>query len=302
MPGLVRLCARATSAVGLLLASTLAVAQDGQGFGARQVLACLVAESLPAPPAEAREGGFAFVFESLGGTAVDGRACTVYRLRNLPGSPPTPVRWSTGSEVLVDVASLARCREEAACAWFEVARYFDGAYVGGETVIGYGLNADSFRIASPGLVAISFPDLGATAASVGTELVGTLVDSEGREVVLDLVVKSRIERGEDGLVLVYEAQAGDPSQLGGSHFVLAWEALDDLPPDAVAPGGMGPFRARSSGEAVPSVTTEPGLVAVVVTSDAAVYEDALLLTVREAGEGGADLLTVVLPAFLPAVR
>ena len=179
MTDLRRRSARATTAVGLLLSTLVAAAQEGVGPGApagtARVLECLVAERLPAPPAEAREGGFAFVFESLGGTAVDGRACTVYRLRNLAGSPPTPVRWTAGSEVLVDVAALARCRDE--CPWFEVARYFDGGFVGGETRVGYGLNADSFHAASPGLVALGFPDAGARAAGVGTEIVGTVSDA-----------------------------------------------------------------------------------------------------------------------------
>src|SRR5690554_1229939 len=166
MPSPLRPWARAMAAVGLVSCYLLAAAQDGQGPAAtRQVLACQVAESLPAPPAEAREGGFGFVFESLGGTAVDGRACTVYRLRNLAGSPPTPVRWVAGSDVLVDGARLARCRDDADCAWFEVARYFEGDVVDGDTVLGYGLNADSFQAVTPGLVGFPAPDVGAAAAS-----------------------------------------------------------------------------------------------------------------------------------------
>src|SRR5690606_10838791 len=204
-----------TAAATLCLCVSHASAPGGQAAGgpdaATTVLACQVAQSLPVPPAEAREGGFAFVFESLGGTAADGRACTAYRLRNLPGSPPTPVRWAAGSEVLVDVARLARCPRDQECPWLEVARYFDGDFVGGETTIGSGLHADSFPVTSPGLVAFSSPDVGAAAASVGTEVAGTVVDSQGRAVALDLVVKSRFERGEDGLTLVYEATADDPT-------------------------------------------------------------------------------------------
>ena len=291
------------AAVGLVSCYLLAAAQDGQGPAAtRQVLACQVAESLPAPPAEAREGGFGFVYESLGGTAVDGRACTVYRLRNLAGSPPTPVRWVAGSEVLVDVARLSRCGTDEECVWFEVARYFDGGYVGGDTEIGYGLNADSFRHASPGLVAIGFPDVGAAAATVGTELVGTVLDAQERPAVLDLVVKSRLERGDEGLVLVYEATADDPSQLDGSRFVLAWEAFDLLPTRAgeqPAGEGAGPFRAFTGGAVVPVTHAEPGAVSVRVPAGSAVFEDRLVLEVREPGSDGAGLLTVLLPAFLP---
>jgi hypothetical protein len=307
MTDLLRRPARAMAAVGLLLCYLTATAQESPAIpaGTLRVLDCSVAESLPVPPAEAREGGFAFLFESLGGTAVDGRACTVYRLRNLPGSPPTPVRWVAGSEVLVDVARLARCSSDAECAWLEVARYFDGGYVGGDTEIGYGLNADSFRHTSPGLVALSFPDVGAAASSVGTELVGTVLDSRDRPVVLDLVVKSRLVRDGDGLVLVYEATADDPSQLDGSRFVLAWEAFDLMPglADGEQSGvGEGPFRALTSGGVVPVTHAEPGAVSVRVPAGAAVFRDRLALAVREPGVDGEVLLTVVLPAFLPGRR
>ncbi len=303
MTDLPRRSARAMAAVGLLFCHLTATAQDSPvtPAGAEQVLACIVADSLPAPPAEAKEGGFGFVFESLGGTAVDGRACTVYRLRNLPGSPPTPVRWVAGSEVLVDGARLARCTGEEDCVWFEVARYFDGGYLGGDTVLGYGLNADSFRVASRGLVALSFPDVGAAAAGVGTELVGTVVDSSDREVALDLVVRSRLEREGDELLLVYEATSNDPSQLDGSRFVLAWEAFDLLPAGAVGgAGAVGPFRTLAGRAVVPASPAGPGAVVVRLPAAAAVYQDGLALTVREPGEGGEDLLTVTLPAFLPA--
>ena len=98
-----------TAAATLFLCVSHASAPGGQAAGgpdaAATVLACQVAQSLPVPPAEAREGGFAFVFESLGGTAADGRACTAYRLRNLPGSPPTPVRWAAGSEGCLETLS-----------------------------------------------------------------------------------------------------------------------------------------------------------------------------------------------------
>ena len=293
-----------TAAATLFLCVSHASAPGGQAAGgpdaAATVLACQVAQSLPVPPAEAREGGFAFVFESLGGTAADGRACTAYRLRNLPGSPPTPVRWAAGSEVLVDVARLARCPRDQECPWLEVARYFDGDFVGGETTIGYGLNADSFHVTSPGLVAFSSPDVGAAAASVGTEVAGTVVDSQGRAVALELVVKSRFERGEDGLTLVYEATADDPTQLDGTRFVLAWEAFDLLPGAAdAAVTGPSPFRAAATGAFVPVTHRAPGAVSVRVPAGGAAYRDLLTLTVGAPGAGGADLLTVVLPAFLP---
>ncbi len=286
----------ALAAAFLALCSLYAAAQDAAPL-VLEVLDCRVAHSLPAPPAVASEGGFAFAFESLGGTAADGRACTVYRLRNLAGSPPTPVRWVAGSDVLVDGARLARCGEEGDCAWFEVARYFEGDVVDGNTVLGYGLNADSFHAVTPGLVGFPAPDVGAAAASVGTELVGVLVDSEGNEVRLDLVVKSRFERTDSGLTLVYEATSDDPGQLDGRDFVLAWEALDLLLDPA---GGLGgPFASLATGARVPATHAEEGAVSVRVPAGSAVFRDLLRLTVREPGADGDALLTVMLPAFLP---
>src|SRR5690606_16000016 len=79
---------------------------DDTPIGA-QTLNCVVDEALPNPPETAAEGGFSFFFQSLAGTATDGRACTVHRVMNLPDSPPTPVRWRAGDELLIDMARLA---------------------------------------------------------------------------------------------------------------------------------------------------------------------------------------------------
>ncbi len=292
---------RAARAVGLLLCVFGAAAQSDEPAGAAtpsQVLRCQVVEALPTPPAEAREGGFAFVFESLGGTADDGRACTVYRLRNLPGSPPTPVKWSAGTEVLAEVAGLPRCPEDAACEWFEVARYFDGDFVNGDTLVSYGLNADSFRLESPGLVSFASPDTGAAAASVGTQVVGTVITAEGEEVALDLIVKSRIERGEQGTVLVYEATSAEDSQLDGSRLVLAWEAFDLIPPGALDMGGSAaPFRSPTSGAAV-STERDGDTVSVRIAASAVSYLDRLSLLVLSPDDGEL-LLRVPMPAFVP---
>ncbi len=263
---------------------------------ANQVLGCVVDVSVPSPPARASEGGFAFEFESLGGTALDGRTCAVYRLRNLPGSPPTPVRWSAGNEVLITITGLARCRGDLPCEWLEVARYFEGDVVSGDTLLGYGLNADSFVASSDALVGFPSPDVQASAASVGTELVGTLVDPEGGLVSLDLVVKSRLERDGDLITLVYEATASDPSQLDGSRFVLYWEALDEVAVDHQGEGGL--FRSSLRGTVVPAVR-EDGVVSVRMTAASAVFRDGLTLEVREPEMSGRTLLTVTLPAFLP---
>ncbi len=267
-----------------------------------QVLKCVVTGALPSPPAEAQDGGFHFQFESLGGTAVDGRACTVYRLRNVPGSPPTPVRWTAGSDVLVEAAGLRRCGDEASCVWLEVARYFDGDFVRGETTVSYGLNADSFHVPSPGFVAFASPDMQGLTASVGTEVVGTVVTADGLAIELDLVVKSRFERDEAGVRLFYEATADDPAQLDGSRFLLVWEALDGLGPASFAPGdAKGPF--LLDGQVAPQGHTSgvDGTVSLQARTQDVGYEDRLVLSIVVPGTGEV-MLRVPLPAFVPAGR
>ena len=301
-----RSAGRAVRAVLILSAVITAAAQappdeQGEVGGAVQVLKCQVEQALPTPPAEAGQGGFRFVFESLGGTAVDGRACTVYRLRNTRGSPPTPVRWSAGSEVLADVAGLPRCPPDAECEWMEIARYFDGDFVHGDTLVSYGLNADSFHEESPGLVAFASPDTAAVAASVGTEVVGTVEAPGGHRVAVDLVVKSRIERAEGGALLIYEVTAADESQLDGSRFTLAWEAFDLLPAGSLpAPEGASPFRTLETGEVV-GADRDGDTVRVTLLTGPVAYIDPLHLVLRDA-ETGAALMRVHMPAFLPRGR
>lgn len=303
MPGPSRLRWRSVVAVGLTSLVFAAASQsppaEPNGDGSTlQVLQCQVEQALPTPPAEASQGGFHFVFESLGGTAVDGRACTVHRIRNLQGSPPTPVRWSAGSEVLADVVGLPRCTQDDECAWIEVARYFDGDFLGGDTLVSYGLNADSFHEETPALVAFASPDTSTAAASVGTEIVGTVVTLAGVEVAIDLVVRSRLERSEDEVVLVYEVSATDDSQLDGSRITLAWEAFDLLPMGALPAGDDGStFRSLATGEPV-AAGRSGDTVSLRLSAASVVYRDPLALVVLAAGSDEV-LMRVPLPAFLP---
>src|SRR5690606_6892847 len=129
--------------------------------------------------------------------------------------------------------------------------------------------------------------------------------AEGNEVALDLVVRSRLECGAEEVVPVSEALAADPSHLDGSRFVLAWEAFDLLAEaDAgeARPDAVGPFRAPATGAVVPVTHAAAGEVSVRLPAGAVIYRDGLALEVREPGPGGAVLLTVTLPAFLPGSR
>lgn len=286
----------------------------------QQVLGCLIELELPSPAAEAAEGGFAFSYQSLGGEATDGRSCTVYRLRNAVGSPPTPVRWLAGSEVLVDLARLQRCSSAEECPYFEVARYFDGEFLGGATQLSFGLNADSFSVVDDGLVARTAPDVGATNASVGTEVVGALTLDDGSEVALDLVVKSRFERRDGAIALIYEVVSADPGLLSGERVALVWhrrggpEAAHTgagVVRDGSLPRSAAPFLALpdAAGDARPGlgpdaldVRRAEGVVAVERLVDDLAYVDDLQLDFVEPGRPDVVLLSVPLPAFVAQDR
>lgn len=272
-----------------------------------QVLDCSVAQALPSPAAEAADGGFNFAYQSLGGLTDDGRSCTVYRLRNRPGSPPTPVRWQAGDEVLVDLARLKRCGSEEECPWFEVASYFEGRFEGAKSQLSFGLNADSFRLQSDSLVASPDPDVGASSASVGTEVVGTITLADESEVEVDLLVKSRFERRDGVVVLIYEVTAADPGLLSGDLIRLAWSGSGDpsgpqLPVDARSL----PFISLPLGSTRGStdLTAERGdeTVAVEVVASGFEFVSGLRLSVVETSRPEVSLLSVPLPAFVPSGR
>lgn len=281
------------------------------------VLQCRIVDRLPAAEAEVDQGGFAFTYQSVAGSLEDGRSCTVYRLRNLPGRPPTPVRWRAGDEVLVDAARLARCADAVACDWLEVARYFEGEVEAGETQLSFGLNADSFHHQDRGLVAVTEPSLGAAQASVGSEVLARLTLADESTLVLHVVVKSRFVRGPDGLELVYDVVSDDPTALDGSRVRFVWEAFagapqplarlldrDDGMPFAIpddgaweAPGSVGASDTDLAG--APRLVHEQGAVAVVVPVERFAYLADLTLYVVDTSDPATPLLSIAMPAFVP---
>lgn len=288
---------------------------DPSTTSADAVLRCRVVDRVPHAEAEVDQGGFAFAYQSVAGELDDGRRCTVYRLRNLPGRPPTPVRWRAGETVLVDAARLARCADVATCAWLEIARYFEGDVLVGETRLSFGLNADSFHHTSEGLVAATEPDVGAASASVGSEIVARLTLADGSDYDLHVLVKSYFVRGRDGLDLVFDITSEDPSALDGSTVRFAWDAFVYAPPavaevldrDAgpfLAPPWTGPGAApgagaRSALAGEPRVQRAGDTFALVVPADRFHYLPDLELRLVEANATQTSLLTIPMPAFVP---
>lgn len=292
----------------VLIASTMQVmAQGDQATGdaaaGLQVLDCLVDRALPTEPAVAAEGGFSFEFQALAGTAVDGRSCTVHRLRNSPGGPPTPVRWTAGEDLLVDKARLARCTDEAACGWVEVARYFDGGFAFSDSTLGYGLNADQFTSVTDSLVAVTEPDLGAITASVGTEVEAQVQLADGSLVDVAFTVRSRLRREDGGrLTLVYEVETTTAALREGGRLALVWDAIAEGGGVAV-PRETGdlaaPFLGLASFARDGSVDHGADTYAIGVRVEALVYDPMSVISVVERDRPDEALLSVPMPAFLP---
>lgn len=290
-------------------------ATDPATTSADAVLRCRVVDRVPQAEAEVDQGGFAFAYQSVAGELDDGRRCTVYRLRNLPGRPPTPVRWRAGETVLVDAARLARCADAETCTWLEIARYFEGDVLVGDTRLSFGLNADSFHHASEGLVAATEPDVGAASASVGSEIVARLSLADGTDYDLRVLVKSYFVRGRDGLELVFDVTSEDRSALDGSTVRFAWDAFTYAPAAAAAvldreagpfltppwtgPGAAPGAGARDALAGEPRVQRAGDTFALVVPVDRFHYLPDLELYVVEASDPRTPLLTIPMPAFVP---
>lgn len=294
----------------LLLLAFVAAAQDAPPAEDARLLNCNVDAHVPDRPGSAEEGGYAFEFQSLRGGTDDDRACTVYRLRNTPGKPPTPLRWVMGDETIVDKVRLARCREgEEGCPWLAFARYFPGAIDANLSTISYGLNADAYdRQADTFMTSVSVRDADVAeadavlASSVGTELAGTFVDAAGEPFDLHLLVKSRFETDPDGgRRLIYEIDdLGGSGALGSGAIRVAWEALTGVPALRAALDGDGAASAGTPSAPHASVAIDRGPDHLHLAIDAAdfVLDDAFVLEVY-AGDADEPLASVPMPAYVP---
>jgi len=269
-------------------------------IGAR-TLNCVVDEAMPNPPETAAEGGFSFFYQSLAGTATDGRVCTVHRVRNFADSPPTPVRWRAGDTLLIDMARLARCDGSSPCEWFAVARYFDGGFDRGPSLLGFGLNADAFEVGTQSLLAVTDPDLGALTASVGTEVAGTVVTADGRALDVSFTVKSRLVRGDGGAMsLIYEVVTTTPELGPGGELALVWPVFESVaataPPDDMDAPFLVSGLVRS---AAGSIVLGPDSYGVELPVQEIAYAPDLTISLVERVNPEEALLVVPMPAFLP---
>jgi hypothetical protein len=271
------------SAMAQEAASSAAHVRDGD-----LLLNCRIEGHTPEEPGRGDQGGYAFEYQSLFGVTDDERSCTVYRLRNSADKPPTPFRWTQGDAVVVGKGRLPRCAGDA-CEWLTFVRYFPGGVDAAPSVLSYGLNADAYQDATEAFVgAVGLRDdeaaaaAGATASSVGTEVLGALATVDGEALTVHLIVKSRFEPGPDGdYRLVYEVEdLARTGALGSGAVRVAWGPLEAFGADAAG------FDRTTDG------------VALTVDAAAFALDESLELRVFVRGEEE-PVMVVSMPAYLP---
>lgn len=284
-----------------------AAAQGATDAGPDQLLNCLIDGHVPAQPGIAQQGGYHVEFQSLRGVTDDDRACTVYRLRNAPDKPPTPLRWTLGDETVVDKLRLPRCGGRDECDWISFAKYFPGGVDTNLSLLSYGLNADAYQeTAETFMHTVGMPDSaiaeaeGVLASSVGTEIEGTFVGSDDVPRPLHLIVKSRFhEDPAGGILLVYEIDdlAGTGALADGT-LRIEWGALEALAVAVVVEDGDAGDGDLDRGV---EVSRSADRLEVVLRADAFVLDETFALRIFSAGDAE-PLLVVDMPAYVPTAE
>jgi hypothetical protein len=282
-------------------------AQGAPGADPDRLLNCLIDGHVPEQPGIAQQGGYHVEFQSLRGVTADDRACTVYRLRNAPDKPPTPLRWTLGDETVVDKLRLPRCGGPEDCGWLSFAKYFPGGIDTNLSLLSYGLNADAYQeTAETFMHTVGLPDSdvaeaeGVLASSVGTEIQGTFVGGDDAPRPLHLIVKSRFQEAPaGGSLLVYEIDdlAGSGALTSGA-LRIEWGALEALSVAIVVEDGE-----ATDGDPVAGaeVARSADRLEVVVPADAFVLDETFVLRVFAAGDAE-PLLVVDMPAYVPSAE
>lgn len=289
-----------------------AFAQEPPPAEETQLLNCRINEHLPPEPALAAEGGYGFQYQSIEGVTEDARACTLYRLRNTPDKPPTPVRWTLGEEILMDKTRLARCPADVVtCPWVNVAKYFEGSVATNLSQISYGLNADAYAQQVETFMSNPSPGSLAEAQSIGTEIQGVFASAAGEPVDVHLIVKSRVELDAGGRqVAVLEiTDLGGEDALASGLLRIAWTALEGVAEAAAvlreaSPGDLAGIvfgeEAEGQLDGAPEgfISRRPGTFEVAFPMQAYMLQRNFQLTVFYRDETE-PLISVEMPAFIP---
>lgn len=291
-----------------LLGTTMAQVES-ESSGADRLQNCLVEDHIPDEPATAEQGGFLFEFQSYRGVTEDDRACTVYRLRNTPGKPPTPFRWMLGEEPVVDKARLGRCADGGdACPWTTFVKYFAGRIDTNLSSISYGLNADAFHEQATTYMSRFGIDgsetaegTATTASSVGTEIAGTFETADGSEVDVHLLVKSRFQPAPTGQVeLIYEIDdLSGRGALASNEVRIVWDALQAIGPVAsLMRSAEETGVADLSIDGVGSLVRTENSLAITIEAAEFVLDDSFMFEAY-AGDDVEPLVSVGMAAYVP---
>lgn len=164
-----------------------------------------LAQTTPCSPVEkvfhgsVVQGGYAFEYESIRGAD-----CRIYRLRNKPGKPLTPVVWRDGADVLLDV-TLPACRTGSACTPQEVQK--DGiAVTTAPTKINFGFNKDEYSEQTTAYGRLKWAAVNPALPDRTLTFTGS-VDSKGTSTPVSVRLKSYADKAKGGYALKYKLSA-----------------------------------------------------------------------------------------------
>jgi hypothetical protein len=124
------------------------------------------------------DSGYAFEFQSQ-----EGENCRVYRIKNTPGKPLTPVKWSDQDTVFIDT-NLPACGPKASCDWITAVQY-SLASNRSHTEIGYGINKDQHKTQSPAYVEAKLTAIKFAPQQPFGSVYGSITDLAGNSVPVD---------------------------------------------------------------------------------------------------------------------
>jgi hypothetical protein len=187
------------------------------------ISATALAQGTPCAPTEKPftgsvvEGGYAFEYESIRG--VD---CRIYRLRNTPGKPLTPVVWRDGSDVLLDV-TLPACRAGHACTPQEVKK--DGiAVTTTPTKISFGFNKDEYSEPTTAYGRLKLATANPALPDRTLSFTGSVANAKGANTPVAVALTSYVDKSADGYALNYKLSAStDPHSVVPDDLFIAFE-------------------------------------------------------------------------------
>lgn len=266
---------------------------------AEEALNCRITKVLPVKlTSQGMDAKCAINYESAGGDI-----CALYRVRNLPAHPATPVLWKTTThEILMDV-QIPACPPNTVCPWITVNK-MGPEFEMGRSVLVYGKGGDSHS----DTVQAFIDKVGAKVVKYQTSLTTVIEDSQGKYTEFGIEAASKVE-GTGPYRLTYRLSlVGRKHQVpGGAREAVAgrarrlaiWSPAVKKPkPEELTVGWRGVtqrFYAGAGKMVVLELTEDSPEVAVIVTAKA-IKLAPVSLVIRA---GGQQLAATTAAAYLP---